>query len=98
MTKAARTASTPRIEEVLWSTADQLRGHMDAAEYKHVVLGLVFLNYISDAFILWRRERRRPYGTFLAEGPGAASAQAVASGDHPDLGLHQVQPGIMRFQ
>ena len=50
MTKASRTASTPRIEEVLWSTADQLRGHMDAAEYKHVVLGLVFLKYISDAF------------------------------------------------
>jgi type I restriction enzyme M protein len=33
MTKAARTAPTPRIEEVLWSTADQLRGHMDAAAY-----------------------------------------------------------------
>jgi type I restriction enzyme M protein len=38
------------FEETLWATADKLRGHMDAAEYKHVVLGLIFLKYISDAF------------------------------------------------
>ena len=38
------------FEAVLWSAADKLRGHMDAAEYKHVVLGLIFLKYISDAF------------------------------------------------
>ena len=34
----------------LWKMADALRGAMDAAEYKHVVLGLIFLKYISDAF------------------------------------------------
>ena len=33
-----------------WRMADALRGSMDAAEYKHVVLGLIFLKYISDAF------------------------------------------------
>lgn len=38
------------LETKLWQTADKLRGHMDAAEYKHVVLGLIFLKYISDAF------------------------------------------------
>jgi type I restriction enzyme M protein len=38
------------FEATLWSAADKLRGHMDAAEYKHVVLGLIFLKYISDAF------------------------------------------------
>ena len=38
------------FEEKLWAAADKLRGHMDAAEYKNVVLGLVFLKYISDAF------------------------------------------------
>ncbi|MFB3891133.1 MAG: type I restriction-modification system subunit M [Phycisphaerae bacterium] len=38
------------FEETLWQAADKLRGHMDAAEYKHVVLGLIFLKYISDAF------------------------------------------------
>lgn len=37
------------FEEILWA-ADKQRGHMDAAEYKHVVLGLIFLKYISDAF------------------------------------------------
>ena len=38
------------IESSLWQTADKLRKNMDAAEYKHVVLGLIFLKYISDAF------------------------------------------------
>lgn len=38
------------FEEILWAAADKQRGHMDAAEYKHVVLGLIFLKYISDAF------------------------------------------------
>jgi type I restriction enzyme M protein len=38
------------FEEKLWQAADRLRGYMDPAEYKHVVLGLVFLKYISDAF------------------------------------------------
>jgi len=36
--------------EQLWQAADKLRGSIDAAEYKHVVLGLIFLKYISDAF------------------------------------------------
>jgi len=38
------------FEEKLWAAADKMRGHMDAAEYKHIVLGLIFLKYISDAF------------------------------------------------
>ena len=38
------------FEETLWRAADKLRHNMDAAEYKHVVLGLIFLKYISDAF------------------------------------------------
>ncbi len=38
------------LEKKLWITADKLRNNMDAAEYKHVVLGLIFLKYISDAF------------------------------------------------
>jgi type I restriction enzyme M protein len=39
-----------KIETTLWKTADKLRNNMDAAEYKHVVLGLIFLKYISDSF------------------------------------------------
>ena len=38
------------FESTLWAAADKLRNNMDAAEYKHVVLGLIFLKYISDAF------------------------------------------------
>jgi type I restriction enzyme M protein len=50
MPPASTNGATLGFEETLWATADQLRGHMDAAEYKHVVLGLIFLKYISDAF------------------------------------------------
>ena len=42
--------ATTGYEAELWRMADTLRGSMDAAEYKHVVLGLIFLKYISDAF------------------------------------------------
>ena len=42
--------ATTGYEAQLWQMADTLRGAMDAAEYKHVVLGLIFLKYISDAF------------------------------------------------
>lgn len=41
---------TRDLEKTLWAAADKLRSNMDAAEYKHVVLGLIFLKYISDAF------------------------------------------------
>ena len=47
---SADTAANLGFEAKLWLTADKLRNNMDAAEYKHVVLGLIFLKYISDAF------------------------------------------------
>jgi type I restriction enzyme M protein len=47
---SSATAATVGYEAQLWQMADALRGSMDAAEYKHVVLGLIFLKYISDAF------------------------------------------------
>lgn len=49
-TKNNDTAATVGYETQLWQMADALRGSMDAAEYKHVALGLLFLKYISDAF------------------------------------------------
>ena len=49
MTKTSADKPT-NYEAKLWEMADALRGSMDAAEYKHVVLGLIFLKYISDAF------------------------------------------------
>ncbi|MEA1911275.1 MAG: type I restriction-modification system subunit M N-terminal domain-containing protein, partial [Spirochaetota bacterium] len=39
-----------KLETALWKAADKLRKNIDAAEYKHIVLGLIFLKYISDAF------------------------------------------------
>ena len=50
MNKGKSTGANLGFGEKMWQAADKLRGHMDAAEYKHVVLGLVFLKYISDAF------------------------------------------------
>ena len=47
---ANNTAANLGFEAKLWQAADALRNNMDAAEYKHVVLGLIFLKYISDAF------------------------------------------------
>ena len=44
------TAANVGYEAQLWQMADALRGSMDPGEYKHVVLGLIFLKYISDAF------------------------------------------------
>ena len=51
------------FEEKLWQAADKLRSNMDAAEYKHVVLGLIFLKYVSDSF-------EEKYQQLLAEGYG----------------------------
>lgn len=38
-----------KLEDALWKSADKLRKNIDAAEYKHIVLGLIFLRYISDS-------------------------------------------------
>ena len=50
MAKQKKNAKEESLEQKLWKAADKLRKNMDAAEYKHVVLGLIFLKYISDAF------------------------------------------------
>lgn len=49
-------APVKSLEATLWEAADKLRGNLEAAEYKHVVLGLVFLKYVSDAFTQRRNE------------------------------------------
>ena len=50
MAKKAKDIVEEPLEKKLWKAADKLRKNMDAAEYKHVALGLIFLKYISDAF------------------------------------------------
>jgi type I restriction enzyme M protein len=49
------------VQKTLWSTADKLRNNMDAAEYKHIVLGLIFLKFISDSFSARRAELTRRF-------------------------------------
>ncbi|HSW63502.1 MAG TPA: class I SAM-dependent DNA methyltransferase [Dissulfurispiraceae bacterium] len=50
MAKQAAPKQEEPIEKQMWKAADKLRKNIDAAEYKHIVLGLIFLKYISDAF------------------------------------------------
>jgi type I restriction enzyme M protein len=49
------------IKKALWSAANKLRANMDAAEYKHIVLGLIFLKYISDTFQIHRDDLIRRF-------------------------------------
>lgn len=61
----ATTGANIGFEDKLWLAADKMRNNMDAAEYKHVVLGLIFLKYISDSF-------QEKYDQLFAEDPGFA--------------------------
>jgi len=56
------------FEKELWRAADRLRGNIDAAEYKHIVLGLIFLKYVSDSFYQRKRELEKSIS-----GPSGAS-------------------------
>lgn len=68
MAHAAAAKPKKTLEQTLWEAADKLRGNQEPSEYKHVVLGLVFLKYISDRF----EERRAELETELqAEGLNA---------------------------
>lgn len=49
------------LDKKLWTAADKLRSNLDAAVYKHVVLGLIFLKYVSDAFEERQKELREQF-------------------------------------
>jgi type I restriction enzyme M protein len=57
------------FETKLWLAADKLRNNMDAAEYKHVVVGLIFLNYISDTFEEHRAKLAAGEGDYAGANP-----------------------------
>jgi type I restriction enzyme M protein len=67
------------FEAKLWATADALRGSMDAAEYKHVVLGLIFLKYISDAF----EEQHAKLDAERAQGADPEDPDEYRGAEHP---------------
>ena len=56
LTTSAEQAFLDELDKKLWNAADRLRANLDAAVYKHAVLGLIFLKYVSDAFDLRREE------------------------------------------
>jgi type I restriction enzyme M protein len=60
-TSAEEQAFLDALDKKLWNSADRLRANLDAAVYKHAVLGLIFLKYISDAFALRREELERDF-------------------------------------
>ena len=62
-------SATIGFEAKLWLTADKLRNNMDAGEYKHVVLGLIFLKYISDSFEAHRAKLLEGQGDYAGANP-----------------------------
>ena len=66
---AKSSAANLGFEAKLWLTADKLRNNMDAAEYKHVVLGLIFLKYISDTFEEHRTKLEAGKGDYAGANP-----------------------------
>ncbi len=66
---SAKSTATIGFEAKLWLTADKLRNNMDAAEYKHVVLGLIFLKYISDTFEEYRSKLIAGTGEYEGANP-----------------------------
>ena len=105
------TGATTGYEAQLWRMADALRGSMDAAEYKHVVLGLIFLKYISDAFeerhaaVLaeWGSEAAEDRDEYIAENifwvpPEARWANLKSQARQPSIGqlVDRAMVGIER--
>ncbi len=76
---ADATAATVGYEAELWQMADALRGSMDGAEYKHVVLGLIFLKYISDAF----EEQHAKLEAERAQGADPEDPDEYRGAEHP---------------
>lgn len=68
MAKKNGTTEEP-LEKQLWKTADKLRKNIDAAEYKHIVLGLIFLKYISDAFEELHSKLQKGEGEYAGADP-----------------------------
>ena len=62
MAKATKPKKVVSMEEALWKSADKLRGSVEPAEYKHVVLSLFFLKFASDKFEAQRNMIAEKYG------------------------------------
>jgi len=101
MKKATKEIKQEPLEKQLWKAADKLRKNIDAAEYKHVVLGLMFLKYISDAFEELHDRLEKGEGDLAgadAEDKDEYQAENVffvpAEARWPHLVAHAKQPAI----
>jgi type I restriction-modification system DNA methylase subunit len=104
---AAASKSTPSIAATLFAAADNLRGNMDAAEYKYVAFGLIFLKYISDRVDARIAEvKANPEEAFLLDDPDATRDLIVSAGifrprtgtvDIPQRERHQHQADDRRI-
>ena len=75
----AAPSTAKELKDLLWKSADKLRGSMDASQYKDVVLGLVFLKYVSDAF---EERQEQIWDELMSEGYGEdAIAEAMEDRD-----------------
>lgn len=102
--KADKPVKEERLEVQLWKAADKLRKNIDAAEYKHVVLGLIFLKYISDSFEALYARLQAGEGELAGADPedkdeykaenvffvpqAARWSFLVAMAKQPDIGIH----------
>jgi type I restriction enzyme M protein len=102
--KAEKPVKEERLEVQLWKAADKLRKNIDAAEYKHVVLGLIFLKYISDSFEAMYAKLQAGEGELAGADPEdkdeykaenvffvpqvARWSFLVAMAKQPDIGIH----------
>lgn len=87
MAKVKADANAPtsmkELKDTLWKAADKLRGSMDASQYKDIILGLVFLKYVSDAF---EERRGQIFAELEAEGYEVSAIEEIAADPDEYLG------------
>jgi type I restriction enzyme M protein len=103
-TQTTKPVKAESLESILWKAADKLRKNIDAAEYKHVALGLIFLRYISDSFTQLYDKLQAGEGEYAGADPedrdeykaeniffvpsAARWAHLVSLAKQPDIGKH----------
>ena len=80
--ESASATTLKELKDTLWKAADKLRGSMDASQYKDIVLGLVFLKYVTDAFDARRAELR-------AEGEERGDSESYIQEDLEDIDAYR---------
>jgi type I restriction enzyme M protein len=95
--KKSKKEQTQGLEAALWEAANRLRSNMDAAEYKHVVLGLIFLKYVSDVFNQRREQLNKlvndPTSDYFMPSEAAKQSILEARDEYTSEGVFWVPEG-----